>query len=118
MPGGDRTGPVGYGAKTGRGAGFCGGFASPGFANQVPGRGFGMGFRRGRGSRGRFFGGGFGWRHRLYATGMPGWNRFDPYAGPGPESEKQGLKQEAEALEAELEMVKKRIDELESGRES
>lgn len=120
MPGGDRTGPVGVGPGTGRGAGFCGGFAAPGFANPIPGRGFGMGFGRGRGRglRGRFFGGGFGWRHRFYATGIPGRMGYGPYAEPDPETEKQGLKQEAEALETELNMVKKRIDELESGRES
>lgn len=122
MPGGDRTGPVGVGSKTGRGAGFCSGFAMPGCANPSPRRGFGMDFGRGRG-RGRDFwgrpvGGGFGWRHRFFATGVPGWMRAGPYAEPGPETEKQGLKQQAEALEAELDMVKKRIDELDSGCES
>lgn len=122
MPGGDRTGPMGAGSRTGRGAGFCSGFAMPGFSNPVPGRGFGMGFGRaggrGRGFRGRFFGGGFGWRHRFFGAGMPGAMNVGPYIQPDPETEKQGLKQEAETLEAELNMVKKRLDELESSRES
>ncbi|MFP3999507.1 MAG: DUF5320 domain-containing protein [Desulfobacterales bacterium] len=114
MPGGDRTGPIGAGPMTGRGAGFCSGFAAPGFAVPGPGRGFGMGFGRGRGLRGRFFGGGFGWRNRFFATGIPGRAYFGSYAGPDPEAEKQGLKQEAEALQAQLDMVRKRLDDLES----
>ncbi|MCF8111670.1 MAG: DUF5320 domain-containing protein [Desulfobacteraceae bacterium] len=120
MPGGDRTGPIGAGPMTGRGAGFCSGFGAPGFANPVPGRGFGMGFgrARGRGQRGRFFGGGFGWRNRFFATGIPGRAYFGPYAAPDPEAEKQGLKQEAEALQAELDMIRKRLDEFEPGSES
>ena len=50
MPGGDRTGPMGAGAMTGRGAGFCAGYNTPGYMN--PGAGRGAGFGRG--------GGGFG----------------------------------------------------------
>ncbi len=30
MPGGDQTGPMGMGPMTGRGAGYCNGFAVPG----------------------------------------------------------------------------------------
>ncbi|MFW5971797.1 MAG: DUF5320 domain-containing protein, partial [Desulfovermiculus sp.] len=30
MPGGDRTGPMGMGPMTGRGAGFCAGMNQPG----------------------------------------------------------------------------------------
>ncbi len=59
MPRGDRTGPMGMGPMTGRGAGFCAGFNVPGFMNAVSGRG-GMGFGRGRG---RGFGMGMGWRY-------------------------------------------------------
>ncbi|MCD6153487.1 MAG: DUF5320 domain-containing protein [Syntrophobacterales bacterium] len=40
MPWGDRTGPMGYGPMTGRGAGYCAGYQMPGFANPTPGRGF------------------------------------------------------------------------------
>ena len=43
MPFGDGTGPMGRGPMTGRGAGFCAGFGSPGFTNPIPGRRFGFG---------------------------------------------------------------------------
>jgi len=117
MPGGDRTGPMGMGPMTGRAAGYCAGYGMPGYANPIPGRGFGMG--RGRGFRGRGFGGGGrGWRHWFYATGLPGWMRLGeyaaPYQRPDPQTEMQALKNQAEALESELDSIRKRIDELES----
>ena len=40
MPRGDRTGPMGFGPMTGRGAGYCAGFGMPGFMNPVGGQGF------------------------------------------------------------------------------
>jgi hypothetical protein len=104
------------GPMTGRGAGVCAGYGMPGPANPVPGRGFGMGFGRGRG-----FGaaGGRGWRNRFYATGLPGWMRFGgygaPYPQPDPELEKQELKGQAEALQSELNAIKKRLSEIETG---
>lgn len=49
MPRGDGTGPLGMGPITGRGAGFCAGFKTPGYANTSFGRE--MWFRRGRGYR-------------------------------------------------------------------
>ena len=116
MPGGDRTGPMGMGAMTGRAAGFCAGYDAPGYASPIPGRGF-----RGRGWRG----GGRGWRHMYYATGLPGWMRFGfgwptpPMAaawGAGPmphEQELQVLKGHAETLKAQLEEIGARIEELE-----
>jgi hypothetical protein len=119
MPRGDRTGPMGMGAMSGRAAGYCAGFGMPGYANPAPGRGFGMGFGRGRG-----FGGGRGWRHMFYATGLPGWARFGGYAAPygypapsqkpDPEMEKQALKSQAEALQSELDFIKKRLSEIET----
>lgn len=113
MPRGDRTGPMGVGAKTGRAAGYCAGFEMPGYANPAPGRGLGMGSGRGYG------GGGRGWRHWFYATGLPGWMRFGgyaaPYPKPDPEMEKQALKNQAEALQSELEFTKKRLSEIETG---
>jgi len=39
MPAGERTGPLGLGPKTGRAAGYCAGFAGPGFSNAAIGRG-------------------------------------------------------------------------------
>ena len=79
MPGGDGTGPMGMGPMTGRAAGYCAGYAVPGFMNPIPGRGmgwgrgmgFGRGFGRGRGmGRGRGFGRGRGRR----------WRAFSPWA--------------------------------------
>lgn len=54
MPRGDGTGPMGLGPMTGRGAGFCTGFARFAFR----GFGHGLGFRRmiSRGSRFPAFG--------------------------------------------------------------
>jgi len=131
MPGGDRTGPMGMGPMTGRAAGSCAGYNAPGYANAIPGRGFG---RRGRRGGGRGWGGGGrGWRHMYYATGLPGWMRFGwpapqmaaawgagPWAygapAPGPmprEQELQVLMDHAEALKAELDQISACIEELE-----
>ncbi|HSQ76245.1 MAG TPA: DUF5320 domain-containing protein [Bacteroidota bacterium] len=120
MPGGDRTGPLGMGPRTGRAAGYCGGFGMAGYANSLPGRGFGMGFGRGRGARGGGFGGGGrGWRNMFYATGLPGWMRqgnfADPYQKPDPELEKQMLKNQAQTLQSELDSIKKRLGEIDTG---
>lgn len=55
MPRGDRTGPMGIGPLTGRGAGHCNGFAAPGYANSVGFvGGLGCGFGHGRGYRAMF----------------------------------------------------------------
>ena len=112
MPRGDGTGPTGMGQMTGRAAGYCAGFGAPGFTNSVTARGFG--------------GGGRGWRHWFYATGQPGWARFSgrvaPYAHaapcprPEPDIEKQALKNQAEALQSELDFTKKRLSDIEAGR--
>lgn len=111
MPFGDRTGPLGQGPRTGRGAGYCSGFAVPGYLN--PAGGFGP-FGRGRG-------GGRGWRNWFYATGLTGWQRagFWPWggpwaAGPTPDQEVLALKSQAKQLEGALDSIRKRIEELES----
>jgi hypothetical protein len=101
MPGGDRTGPMGAGPMTGRGAGICGGNSYPGYGNFAPG------FRFGRG----FGGGGRGWRHQYYATGLTWWQRARAVA-PAPEQELTGLRNEAEWLKNQLEAVTRRIEEL------
>ena len=99
MPGGDRTGPLGAGPRSGRGMGYCSGYNLPGFA--TPGAGFRgwLGFRRG--------GGGRGWRHRFFATGIPGW------VPPTPEQETADLKAQADWLKGQLDAIQKRIEELE-----
>ena len=96
------------GAMTGRGAGYCAGAGAPGYANPVPGRGFGMGFGRGFGGRGRgfgFFAAPFG-----YAAPYQG-----PYQAPDPALEKQALKNQAEALQSELDFIRKRLDDIDTG---
>lgn len=122
MPAGDGTGPRGMGPMTGRGAGFCGGYDNPGWANPVPRRGVGLGWGRG-GEGGR------GWRHRnwYYATGLPGWARagygpawgMPPGGMPGPyataptkEQEAELLKQQAQLLKQQLDSVSQRLEEL------
>jgi len=111
---------------TGRAAGYCAGSGVPGCANPVIGRGFGMGFARGIGAWGRGFGGGGrGWRNRFYATGQPGWMSYGgyaapygyavPYQAPNPEMEKQFLKGQIDALQAEMDAVSKRLADIEAG---
>ena len=118
MPGGDGTGPLGMGPMTGRAAGFCAGYRMPGYINSIPGRGFGMGFGRGRGFWGR--GGERGWRNQFYATGIPGWAwggapYTAPYAtAPTKEQELDMLKGQAEQFESALGDIRKRLQELET----
>lgn len=118
MPRGDRTGPEGEGAMSGRGAGFCGGFEGPGSASPLPGRGLGRffgGWGRGFGAHGGG-GRGRGWRHQFGAAGPPGrmWGAW--FGVPSPEeeadAEKRGLETAARALRTELESVEKRLQEL------
>ena len=124
MPGGDRTGPMGMGPMTGRAAGYCAGFAVPGFMNAPGGRGFG----------GRGGGRGRGWRNWFYATGLTGWQRaaarmpafgvgqFAPaaYTGAsappaaGKEQELSILKQQAETMEQQMRQLRERIEQLET----
>jgi len=121
MPRGDGTGPAGMGPMTGRGAGYCGGFGVPGYANPVPGR-LGLGFGWGRG----FGGGGRGWRNMYYATGLPGWARFGAApawgavppawaAGVAPTAGQEAdlLRQQADLLKQQLDAISQRLDELE-----
>lgn len=118
MPKGDGTGPMGMGPMTGRAAGFCAGFETPGYANPTLGGIPGMGFGRGRGFGGR----GRGWRHRFYATGLPGWMRAGGYIQPRPNidrnMEKQALQSQAEALQLELDSIQKRLSAIENHEKS
>jgi hypothetical protein len=61
----------------------------------------------------------------FYATGLPGWMRSGrcatppesatPYPKPDPEMESQELKNQAEALQAELDRIKNRLSAIENG---
>ncbi len=102
MPRGDGTGPAGMGAMTGRTAGYCAGYNTPGFANPIPGRGFGRGFRRGR-----------GWGGNWYAAPASAVPYPSAYPQPTAQQEADTLKNEAEYLKGTLENINKRISELE-----
>lgn len=109
MPRGDRTGPMGMGPRTGRGAGFCSNFAVPGYASPV---GFGGGFGRRRGFGRMFFAGGFpGWGYFGYPAAVPP-AYAAPYVYEPAAGEKELLSQQAEYLEAQLQQVKKRLADL------
>ena len=114
MPGGDGTGPLGLGPMTGCAAGDCAGYAAPGYANPVfgRGRGFGRGWGRGRG----------GWRRSRFGYG-PAWGYpygTVPYCGDPytqeltPQQEADVLKKEVKAFEDEINSINQRISELES----
>lgn len=107
MPRGDRTGPNGMGSKTGRGAGYCNGFSTPGYLNSAAG--FGGAYGRGRGcGRGRGMGYGMGASLRgRYAASMP---PVAPSAAPF--DEKAALKAQAGALEAQLTQINQRLIDL------
>jgi len=115
MPGGDGTGPMGMGSKTGRAAGYCAGYSRPGYANFVPGRGWGFGFGRGWG-RGR--GWNRGWLGYGPAFGYP--HEAVPYYGDPnapeftPQQEAEMLKKEAKGMQEEIQAINQRISDLES----
>ena len=101
---------------TGRGRGWCTGYAGQEANMPAVGPGYGMGFGRGRGF-------GAGWRMGG-GRGRGGWWRFGgygapyaqagPYAASDPEVEKQALANQSKALQAELDWIRKRLSEIES----
>jgi hypothetical protein len=81
MPFGDGTGPMGLGPMTGRGAGFCAGFVTPGFTSPARGQPYGYGCPGATRLAPRWgwgFGRGFG-RGRSFGRG---WRRWGPYGYP------------------------------------
>jgi hypothetical protein len=115
MPRGDRTGPAGHGAMTGRAMGYCAGYAQPGYMTPGPG-GPGRGY-------GRFGGWGRGYRRGYGRASAPppppawGWEYAPaPYA-PAPataEDETAFLRDRASFLERELESIKGRLAEMDA----
>jgi hypothetical protein len=118
MPGGDGTGPMGMGPMRRRARGFIAGEIMPGFVDPTAGTGFGRGQGCGRGFGG---GGRRGRRNMFGATGLPGWARsgsgvVPPMPGAQTtsslEAEREVLTRQAEFLQAQLENLRKRVDEL------
>jgi hypothetical protein len=115
---------MGMNPMSGRGAGYCAGFDVPGYMNAPHWGGFGMAYGRGRGFPGRGGGWGLGgraaagrgWRHRFYATGVPGWMRSEryeaPYERPHTKQEKRALENQAEELQSQLDFIRKRLSEI------
>jgi len=62
-------------------------------------------------------GGGFGrgFRNMFFATGLPGWARFNGAAPAGVPDEKRVLTRQADALREQLDRIQKRLDQLDSG---
>ena len=120
MPRGNKTGPMGMGPMTGRGAGLCRGNSLPGFMSSGGGRfGGSGGMGGGYGGRAR------GFRNRFFATGLLGWLRF-PFQGmfnqsdvnESKDDEIQVLKTQAEYLNSSLNEINRRLSEIESHKEA
>ncbi|MFA5272167.1 MAG: DUF5320 domain-containing protein [Candidatus Omnitrophota bacterium] len=101
MPNKDGTGPMGQGAMTGGGRGYCVVNLNGVSARQGSGRGH---------------------RNCFYATGLPGWMRsqkgMQAFGGVGRDLSKEDelsvLKGQADYLKAELEAVQTRVQGLET----
>jgi hypothetical protein len=107
MPRGDANGPLGMGPMTGRGAGYCTGYRQTEYpqGNQFPG----LRMRRGYG----------GWRQQgCFNTGP-----YDETAGPsfgapmGQKDNRRFWQRQADMLKQRLEVVNRRIDDLEAAEE-
>jgi hypothetical protein len=102
MPGFDRSGPQGMGPRTGGARGAC----NPAAAGYGAASGRGMGYGRG-------FRNGFG-RGRGLRQGITGGTTLYPPAAPMDQTaELDMLKADAMSMKYGLEMIKRRIDELE-----
>lgn len=99
MPGRNGTGPMGLGAMTGRGAGYCSGSGMPGYG------------------AGRRFSGGMGSRRRFHAVDqnvfMMRGDQQGYYGTPNSALEKQALENQIEVLQNELDSIRKRLSEME-----
>lgn len=127
MPRGNGTGPAGMGPMTGRAAGYCAGYSTPGFMNPSGGK-FGEGFGWGRGRR---LGLGRGARWGAYGVSIPfgapaahgavpygtapyGAVSYGPSYAPAPEQEMAFLQDQAKALGDQLTEIQKRVSEIEN----
>jgi hypothetical protein len=102
MPLGNGTGPGGMGPMTGKAAGFCNGFSTPGYANPVAGCNF---FGRGRRNF-RDNGRGFNFRNRNFAL-----NNTNGYSQANTNT--NNFENQKEYLVNELENIKTQLANLE-----
>lgn len=110
MPGGDRTGPLGYGPMTGRALGFCTGHATLDFRYPRYGHGFGRGLGRGFG-RG-VWGRGFWWQnYREPAVISQPFSR-NAYQTISKDEEKAYLEETIKNLQEDINNLRKRLQEL------
>ncbi|MBN2189442.1 MAG: DUF5320 domain-containing protein [Chitinispirillaceae bacterium] len=100
------------GPMTGRAAGYCAGYAVPGYTNPIGGWGRGMGYGRGWGrgfGRGMGWGRGLGWAAPAYpAAAYPA--SYAPAIAP--QNEAELLKSQAKYFGEALEEINKRIAEI------
>ena len=101
MPGHDQTGPLGYGHKTGWGAGFCAGDPRPDDGRPRPAPGLVPGF-----NRSCSFGGGTGRGNRARR------GRF--FTPINPQDERCWLDKQKEALKNQLNSINQRLEALEA----
>jgi len=104
MPGGDGSGPNGFGPMTGRAAGYCTGNNVPGYKNFFGGRAIGF---RGGGFQGRS-GRGRGFRNFSNPPGNPAYPSFYGY----PPNTEFSLEEEAKFLRGQAESYKMAIDDI------
>lgn len=107
MPGGDRTGPRGEGARTGRGLGYCVGNEQPGYATPRPDNRLWRGYydvQRGYSGRGR--------RNRRFDNRWVDWERPIEPTSPQLQEELETLKNQTEELKTSLQELHSRLDEL------
>jgi hypothetical protein len=118
MPKGDRTGPMGAGAMSGRAKGFCSGFDMPGYAHPMGAGGAGMRAGRRRGGGSGPTAGGRGWCYRPFAASRMGRMNFGGYRSVlqpvNPELDKESLRNRSQVLQSELDAVNSRLAEIES----
>jgi len=111
MPGFDQTGPMGAGSMTGRARGFC----NPANAGYNPRFTEGFSYSRGSGLR-RGFRGGFGpdrGRGRGFDRGYGWYPPVGPAYPTGTSDESDMLKANADYMQKSLDVINKRIEELE-----
>lgn len=107
------------GPMTGRGAGYCAGNGAATDTGPMGYRRYGRGFGRGAGMQGGGGAFGGGRARRRWFSALPWSRRFGfgggmaAYPEPDPELAKQALKRDAEALQSELEMIQKRLAQME-----